>query len=81
VRYPQPRYKSEADKKNWLAVQVTMKTFTDNEQKNLQEVYSGGGTLADNVYRLAKRLHTNQDTIWHLIEKAERSVAKRRGLI
>ena len=66
ARYKKPEFfRSDADKKNWLACDNALKDFS----------------AEDNVYHLAKKENINQDTLWKLIGDLERKVAKRRGLI
>lgn len=81
ARHPQPTFKSDADKKNWISCDNAFKTFKDNEREMLITIYREGDTIPDNVYQMSKKLDLKQDTIWKLITELERKVAKKRGLI
>lgn len=81
VRYPQPRFKTEADKKNWLACDNALKSFSDSDRALLLTLYRENDTMPDNVYQLAKRNDMKQESLWKLVEDLERKVAKRRGLL
>ena len=76
-----PKFKSDADKRNWLACNVALKNLPDDTRNMLLTVYSGGDTLPDNVYQYAQSHKVEQDTIWNAIYDLERKIAKRRGLI
>lgn len=77
----QPRFKSDADKNNWLSCASVLKDYGEKDREVLVAVYSGYDTLADNVYELAKKLGINQAIIWDLMKDVERKIAKRRGLL
>lgn len=77
----QPRFKTEAEKRNWLACSTAIKGFSEQEQDIILTVYSEGDTLPDNIYQLSKKRSMNQDVIWKLVTDFERKVAKRRGLL
>lgn len=81
-RHPKPNYfKTEVDRKDWQAVDTVIKGFSEEEQDMLLTVYREGDRIADNIYQLSKKLHIHQDNIWSLVEKLEKKVAKRRGLL
>lgn len=81
-RHPKPNYfKTEVDRKDWQAVDTAIKGFSEEEQDMLLTVYREGDTIADNIYQLSKKLRIHQDNIWSLVEKLEKKVAKRRGLL
>ncbi len=81
ARHPDPWFKSDADKKNWLACDNTLKQFTQEDREILVTVYREGDTISDNVYEVSKKLGIKQDTVWALIGELEHKIAKRRGLI
>lgn len=81
ARHRDPKFHSEADKKNWHACDSAIKSFSDKEIQMLIDVYSDGDTIPDNVYQTSKRYEVKQDAIWKLIGDLEHKVAKRRGLI
>lgn len=74
-------FRSESDKKNWLACDNALKDFSDTDREMLLTIYREGDTIPDNVYQLSKSKGIKQDTVWKLIGEMERKVAKRRGLI
>lgn len=77
----QPRFKTESDKKNWVACQSALNTFTDEERDLLIRLYLTEDTLPENIYDLAKKEGIRQDRLWNLVNELERVFAKRRGLI
>lgn len=81
-RHPKPNYfKTEVDRKDWQAVDTALKGFSDDERDTLLTVYREGDTISDNIYNFAKKRGINQDSIWSLVEKLKKKVAKRRGLL
>lgn len=82
ARYKKPEYfRSDADKKNWLACDNALKDFSAEDRERLLTLYREGDTIPDNVYQLAKKEKINQDTLWKLLGDFERKAAKRRGLL
>ncbi len=80
--HSKPNYfKTEADRKNWLAVHNALEGLDDSERAMILTIYREGDTIADNVYHLAKSKNIRQDGLWKLIADVERKVAKRRGLL
>ena len=77
----QPKFKTEAEKRNWLACDLALKGVPEQERDMILTVYSEGDTLPDNIFQLAKKLGINQNKIWEVITAFERKVAKRRGLL
>lgn len=81
-RHPKPNhFKTTTDRKDWQAVDSAIRAFSKDEQEMLLTIYREGDTIADNIYQLSVKLRTNQDNIWSLVEKLEKKVAKRRGLL
>lgn len=80
-RHLKPKFYSEADKKNWLACENALKTFSDKERDIFLYVYGEGDTIPDNVYQIAKANNIDQNSVWKLMSGLERKVAKRRGLL
>ena len=72
---------TEADVLNWKACQRAISEFSSEEQEILRFVYREKGTIVDNVNRISKTKKMNQDSVWKLITRLERKVAKIRGLI
>ncbi len=81
ARHPDPRFKTDADKKNWLACDNALKQFTPDEKDILVTIYREGDTIPDNVYEVSKKRGIKQDRVWSLIGDMERKIAKRRGLL
>lgn len=77
----QPKFKSEADKSNWLSCQSVLGKYSDIEIDILISVYSGYDTLPDEVFNTSKKYHIHQNVIWDMMKDCEHKIAKRRGLI
>ena len=75
------RFRSNADKANWLSCYSAMKHYSPVQQDMLISVYSGYDTLPDEVYNTSKRYKIDQSIIWDLMKEIERKVALIRGLI
>ena len=81
ARHQNPKFKSEADKKNWECTDKVIQSFSEDEQAMILEIYMDNETVPNKVYELAQTKNVKQDTIWKLINDVERKVAKRRGLL
>lgn len=83
TKFPQepPLFKSEADANNWKACHIVIKDYSDKDKEILISVYGGYDTLADEVYKIAKKNNINQNIIWDMMKDFERNVAKERGLM
>ena len=75
------RFKTNADRDNWMACDDAIKGYSDRDSKILLVVYSGFDTLSDNVYNAAKEFNVNQNIIWDMMKDFERKVAQARNLI
>ena len=80
-RHLNPKFKSEADKNNWIACQCALSGFSDSDRETLLTIYRGRDTIPDNVYQISKEKGIKQDNLWKLVNDLERKVAKRRGLL
>ena len=76
-----PVFKSTADHENWKACYKALKDFPQEEMETICRIYRKGDTIEDNIYHLSKELQIHQDTIWSMITKLERKIAKHRGLL
>lgn len=81
ARHDNPKFRTEADKRNWLACEDAIETFSDSDQELLLYIYREGDTIPDNIYQLSKSKDMSQDTIWKLVNELEKKVAKKRGLL
>lgn len=81
ARYPQPRFRTNADKLNWNACHDALKGFKPSEVDILTTVYRGGDTIPDNIYKVSVDRGIKQDIVWKLVNRLERKIAKRRNLI
>lgn len=81
ARHTNPKFRSDADKKNWFACDSALKGFTGKEQEMLLTIYREGDTIPNNIYNLSVSLEIKQDILWKLVNELERKVAKRRGLV
>ena len=77
----QHKFKSDADRNNWLSCHSVMKSYPDKERDILLSVYSGHDTLPDEVYNSSKKYNVDQNIIWDLMKATERRIAKKRGLL
>ena len=77
----EPRFRSDADKKNWAACEAAVKDLCAEDKELALRIYSYSDTLADNVYQLAKERNVDQAHLWDLVNTVEKKFAKRRGLI
>lgn len=74
-------YRSEVDKKNWLACDRALNSFEEKDKVMLIAIYNEGDSVMDNVNKTAKKLNINRNVIWKSINDLERKVAKYAGLI
>ena len=81
ARHPHPIFRSEADKKNWLACDSAMRVLNANERDMLLKVYTEGDTIPDNIHKVAAEYNVKQDVLWRLVNELEKRVARRRGLL
>lgn len=81
ARHPHPKFRSEVDKQNWNACERALKEFTDEERDILLTIYRGVDTIPDNIRNLATSREIKQDSVWNLLNKLERRIAKTRGLL
>lgn len=81
ARHPNPKFRSDADKLNWNACKSALEGFTDDEQDILLTIYREADTIPENIHNISVARNMKQDSIWNLLNKLERRVAKRRGLI
>ena len=75
------KFRSDADKANWLSCYGAIRHYPLVEQNILIAVYSGFDTLPDEVYNASKKYNVDQNIIWDLMKEVERKVALNRGLI
>ena len=76
-----PKFKSEAEKTNWVACHEVLKTLHPKDLELVAEMYRRGDTLADKIYFLASTRNTSQRDFWRLADDVEYRIAKKRGLI
>lgn len=77
----EPRFKTEADKKNWYACQAAMRTFSPEDMDMLITLYGMNESMPDAISHLAKERNIYPDRVWNIVNDLERKIAKRRGLI
>jgi hypothetical protein len=53
----------------------------EKDRNVIMDIYERGDTLADNIYHVSKEMNINQDTLWTLVSKVTKRIAKERGLI
>ena len=76
-----PTFKSDVDENNWYACYHAMKNFSDADKNIIVKVYGMRDTISDNVYQIAKMYDLDQNQIWLMLDKLERLVARKRGLL
>ena len=82
ARYTQkPTFKTDADKNNWTACDLSLKGYSDTDRAILLDVYGSYDTIGDAVYEAAKKHNIDQNIIWDMMKVFERKVAKKRGLM
>lgn len=74
-------FKSEVDKLNWVTVDRVLRRLCESERETMVEVYWRGDTLADNVFEVAKVMKVEQESVWLLVSKVSKWIAKERKLI
>lgn len=77
----QPRFRTDADKNNWLSCDNVIKTYSNDMREILLSVYSGFDTLPDEVYNASKKHRIDQNIIWDMMKEVEHKIARKRGLI
>ena len=77
----EPRFKTEADKKNWYACRAAVRTFSPEDMDMLVTLYGMREPLPDAISSLAKDRRIHPDRVWNTVNDLERKIAKRRGLI
>ena len=76
-----PKFKSEAEKVNWLACNAVLTRLDHHDLKLVYDIYRKGDTVADNIYRLASARKVSQGYYWKLVDDIEYKIAQKRGLI
>ncbi len=81
ARYENPKFRSEAEKHDWSACERAFEGFSEKDREGLLYIYREKDTFPDNIYQWSKSSGVPQETIWKLVDKLEREVAKQRGLM
>jgi len=74
-------FHSDAEKLNFGAAQRTMGRMIASERVILEDVYLLAGDTRTSVQSVAKSYNTNENNIWQILNRAEKLIAKERGLI
>ncbi len=69
------------DINNSLCVAKVLDALPEKDRNVIIDIYERGDTLADNIYHVSKEMNINQDTLWTLVSKVTKRIAKERGLI
>ena len=77
----QPKFKTTADKENWLSCHSIIKDLPTKDRQLLIAVYSGYDTLPDEVYNASLKYNVDQNYIWDMMKVVERKIARKRELI
>lgn len=73
--------KDPVDINNCLCVAKVLDALPEKDRNVIIDIYERGDTLADNIYHVSKEMNINQDTLWTLVSKVTKRIAKERGLI
>lgn len=76
-----PKFKTDADKKNWYACQGVVSSFSAEDMHLLMLIYSDSENMPEAISRLSREEHKSENYLWYLVGDFERKFAKRRGLI
>lgn len=69
------------DINNCLCVAKVLDALPEEDRNVIIDIYERWDTLADNIYHVSKEMNINQDTLWTLVSKVTKRIAKERGLI
>lgn len=72
---------SLATQEDWSACNIVLGTLLPASIEILFAVYQPLDTMADNVYKAAKKFNVPQDNIWSLMADVEKLIAQERGLL
>lgn len=73
-------FKSSIDKFNWRICQSTLDKYPSHRDM-LLDIYSGYGTLEEEVNKASLKYKVEKKRIWDLMKKFERDLAINRGLL
>ena len=74
-------FHSDADKLNFNAAKCGLGRMIASERVILEDVYLLAGDTRTSVQSVAKSYNTNENNIWQILNRAEKLIAKERGLI
>lgn len=80
VRYPEPDFRSEAERLDWMACD---NVFSDmgSAEAIVREIYlAGKDELPEKIKEIAARENVPRTQLWKLVNEVEEEVAKNRGL-
>lgn len=72
---------NDIDKQKWVAVDRVLRKLPEEDRSIIMEVYSGEAPLLDNVKRTSKNFEISETTVWTLISKVTKQIAKERRMI
>lgn len=81
VRYRDPRFKTNIEKKNWTAARDALIKFSEQDRETLREIYLSEDTFTNTICRMSKRDNVPEERIWILLQKYNHEIAKKRGMI
>ncbi len=76
-----PIFRNEAERANWSACYTVLKNYSADDLDIVCQIYSPGDTISDKIYLLSKSKRVPQDSLWGLINRVERNIARERGLV
>lgn len=74
-------FNNDIDKQKWVAVDRVLRKLPEEDRSIIMEVYSGEAPLLDNVKRTSKNFEVSETTVWTLISKVTKQIAKERRMI
>lgn len=76
-----PIFRSEAERNNWSACHHVVQSYSTNDQDLIAHLYRPGDTIPDKIYALSSLKRVSQASLWSFVNKLEREIAKKRGLV
>lgn len=81
VRYPNPNFSTEVDKKNWLACDKAFAKFDIDDKDMFLTVYEDDEFSNEKMRKVAEKYKLSTATVWKKVTELENIVAKERGLL
>lgn len=76
-----PIFRSEAERNNWSACHSVVQRYSANDQDLIAQLYRPGDTIPDKIYALSNSKRVSQASLWSFVNRIEREIAQKRGLV